>query len=743
MNETGIGQESKHMPDLSIEAPRDDRAGAVMLDRSVESNPRSKLSHRLKPLRFLWIIIGGIVIAETISMIIITNIERLTPVQEIILDTIVLVILAFPVVYIFSYHPLLAQYRRSQLAEQALAKSHADLENRIEERTKELNIALQSSRQRQAEVEALLKSARAVLENKEFSQTARTIFETCKDLIGANAGYVALEKGDYNEAIFLDPGADLCLVDPTLPMPIRGLRAEAYASGKIVFDNNFPASENSKYLPDGHAELENVMFSPLTVDQRVVGLLGLANKPGGFNEQDTIMATAFGELAAIALMNSWAAQKILRARDELENRVVERTRALEEMNEALRAEVMERKWAETRLEQQNKILLALNAASMSMTQSLELETVLATLLESLHRLIPFDCAYIVLVENEDRLIIHNFKFAAAFEDLQDVIGCSVESSAVPYVQELLRTQTRIQISDTSKYPNWRHICGLDDVRSWLGLPLVAGGRIIGFIGMDKIQPEYFSEKHIQIIESFIGQAAIAIQNAWLYEQVRAGRERLQILSRRLVEVQESERRYIANELHDEAGQALAALTVHLSMVDQASDQPEVIKAEVAEMERTLNNVQEELHRLAMSLHPASLDYLGLIAAIRQHIEAFSEKHNLEVAFEVVDFGHRLPADVESTLYRIVQESLTNVARHAQATKADILLSDRGEKLILVVEDNGIGFDMEKAMEKKRLGLNSIRERVEMLNGKLVVESLPGKGTTLVVEVPNVNSNSRR
>lgn len=169
-----------------------------------------------------------------------------------------------------------------------------------------LRHALEASQQRQAEVSALLEGARQVLAQNGFEDTARSIFDTCKGLVGATAGYVALSSSDgtTNEVLFLDPGDSSCMVDTTLPMPIRGLRSQVYRSGDAAVDNDFRSSPWTEFLPEGHMGVDNLLFAPLVIGGQVVGLLGLANKPGGFTENDERLATAFGELAAIALQNS-------------------------------------------------------------------------------------------------------------------------------------------------------------------------------------------------------------------------------------------------------------------------------------------------------------------------------------------------------------------------------------------------------------------------------------------------------
>ncbi len=179
------------------------------------------------------------------------------------------------------------------------AINRARMENNLQE-------ALNKSQRRETEISALLKSSQAVMESQNFEKTARAIFNSCKELIGATAGYVALlsDNGKENEVLFLDSGGLSCAVDPNLQMPIRGLRAEAYRTGQAVFHNDFTKSDWVKYMPEGHVIIKNVLFAPLVIEKKVVGLLGLANNPKDFTENDARMAKAFGELVSIALCNS-------------------------------------------------------------------------------------------------------------------------------------------------------------------------------------------------------------------------------------------------------------------------------------------------------------------------------------------------------------------------------------------------------------------------------------------------------
>ena len=153
-----------------------------------------------------------------------------------------------------------------------------------------------------------------------------------------------------------------------------------------------------------------------------------------------------------------------------------------------------------------------------------------------------------------------------------------------------------------------------------------------------------------------------------------------------------------------------------------------------------DRVSEDLHRLAMNLRPVSLDRYGLVPALRQYFEVFQRQTGLDVEF--VDVGiesQRLGPEVETALYRVTQEALTNVARHTQAKRVNIILERRQDRAIAIVEDNGLGFDVDEALRCGRLGLLGMRERLEMLGGNLTIESGPGTGTTVFAEVPVSNA----
>ncbi len=193
---------------------------------------------------------------------------------------------------------------------------------------------VETASRREKELHAIMNGSKAVLEQAGFKESARAIFGYCKDLIGATSGYVALlsDTGEENEVLFLEAGGLPCSVDPELPMPIRGLRAEAYKTKRAVYHNDFMNSEWVGFMPKGHVVLKNVMFAPLVLEGKTVGIIGLANKAQDFTDNDAEMAAGFGELAAIALQKSRSLDERIHAEKQRERLIEDLKKALSEVN---------------------------------------------------------------------------------------------------------------------------------------------------------------------------------------------------------------------------------------------------------------------------------------------------------------------------------------------------------------------------------------------------------------------------
>ena len=273
-------------------------------------------------------------------------------------------------------------------------------------------------------------------------------------------------------------------------------------------------------------------------------------------------------------------------------------------------------------------------------------------------------------------------------------------------------------------------------QSYALFPLLFSNRLIGTLRLLSKRKDFFTEDNQVLMQSYANLAAVAIQNSLLLDEVRRNNRQLHGLSQRLMKAQEEERLNLSRELHDESGQLLTALTVQLGLLDRSVDQPGAIRQRIDELKRTTSTIQNNLHELAVNLRPASLDHLGLVTTLRQYIAEFNRQYDIPVDFEAVGMeGRRLAIEMETALFRIIQESLTNIVLHAQATRVDVLLSLHNKHLVTIVEDDGVGFLDSSPSLEDHLGLFGMRERIEMLGGTFTIESYPGKGTTVKAEVP--------
>ncbi len=261
-------------------------------------------------------------------------------------------------------------------------------------------------------------------------------------------------------------------------------------------------------------------------------------------------------------------------------------------------------------------------------------------------------------------------------------------------------------------------------RTGLYVPLVARGRSIGVIGAHDKEGEdpRFSDDDLRLAETFAARAAVAVDLS-----ARVAGDAL----RRVVEAQELERRRLARELHDQTGQELTSVLLGLKAVEEARSGAERAEALAAVREQVVETLHD-VRRLAVELRPKALDDFGLVPALERLRDTFAEQTGMRVDLES-RIRERLPTDVETALYRIVQEALTNVVKHARATAVSIVLAPKDRAVTALIEDDGRGFSPDGSGDG--LGLLGMGERLALLGGRLKIESSHGAGTTIVAEVP--------
>jgi len=228
----------------------------------------------------------------------------------------------------------------------------------------------------------------------------------------------------------------------------------------------------------------------------------------------------------------------------------------------------------------------------------------------------------------------------------------------------------------------------------------------------------------------------------LDQQLREQNKERTALLGKIITTQEEERQRIARELHDEVGQSITSLMIGFRLLE--NQDPEKMRQGIANLKRLSAQTLDEVRHLALELRPSSIDDLGLIAALQQYTREYTDKFGVNADFQASGFeGKRLRPEVEIALYRIVQEALTNVAKHSGATKVSVLMSIRNSSIVAIVEDNGKGFDVRSILasrtKEKKLGLYGMQERASLIGGVLTIEADPGKGTTIFVEVPLTSS----
>lgn len=362
-------------------------------------------------------------------------------------------------------------------------------------------------------------------------------------------------------------------------------------------------------------------------------------------------------------------------------------------------------------------------------------------LRHLRRLVPYQWASIVGYELEaehpvtqvvDTSDNNNLLFAPSGLYLPMIISGSLsersDNGSAPY------TYVK-DISKQSKRSTAVEQLLAARIRSYISIPFIADGQVIGGISLGSVTPHAFDEQHVLIVREVADQLAVAINQARLFEQVRAGRERLQILYRRLMEGQETERHHIARELHDEIGQSLTAVKMSLQAIQHLPGAQEVttyLKESITIVDQALQRVRN----LSLDLRPSLLDDLGLVAALRWYVDRQAQWAGIAAEFIAEPEGLRLPTDLETVCFRVTQEALTNVVRHAHAHKMRVELHRRDTEVSLLISDDGTGFDVHAAQKRasrgSSLGLIGMQERVFLAGGEIDIVSSATRGTDVRV-----------
>jgi signal transduction histidine kinase len=436
-------------------------------------------------------------------------------------------------------------------------------------------------------------------------------------------------------------------------------------------------------FPPGHPPMHTFLGVPILLRGVAYGNLYLTEKDGGdFTDEDQELVTLLAAQAAVAIENARLYESATSWSQQLES---------------------------------------LNEVGAALVGQLELDPLLDLVATRLRELIGARLVAIALPAGE------GLRVAAADGEGSDALA------TVSFLERDSKTGRVLQRGSSERVDSLLEDPEVDqDVARRLGamtgmyVPLIVRGRAIGvLVAHDKIGPDpRFSSADLRLAEQFAVRASIAVDLSQ-----RTARDAV----RRIVEGQELERRRLARELHDETGQALTSILLGLRAVEESGTSDEM-RAAASDLRELVVATLQDVRRLAVQLRPKALDDFGLAPALERLVQTFSEATHIRVELEARLGPERLPSEVETTLYRIVQEALTNIIKHSEASSVSLLLVRRESSVTAVIEDDGRGFDP-AATRDGGLGLDGMRERAELHDGRLTIESRPDSGTTLAVEVP--------
>jgi len=388
-----------------------------------------------------------------------------------------------------------------------------------------------------------------------------------------------------------------------------------------------------------------------------------------------------------------------------------------------------------KLLRQTEILQALEKMGHAVTSTFDRQVIFQEVLANLMELLGAEGVFILLLQGEELVFV-----AGNQTGNEDLTGNRILANTGVAGQVIASGKPQALFGDEARQRTFE-----DFVRALgyqpgalLVAPLRLRGNLIGVLEAMHHRSNGLSEEDLPILEAAASWTAIAIQNAGLVRQLSISRDRLRLLARRVVNVQEQERRRISRELHDEAGQALTALKISLGIIQKglAGDYPD-INAQVHQAIHTTDQTMEQIRRLAQGLHPPVLEKLGLAIAAEALCADFAKQANLDIRTDIRSIPD-LDSQSAISLYRVLQEGLTNAVKHANPSVITVSLSMEEDEVMLVISDDGQGFKASEQISSTSsgLGLAGMQERVELLGGKFQIDSELGLGTLITARIPS-------
>jgi signal transduction histidine kinase len=532
---------------------------------------------------------------------------------------------------------------------------------------------------------ALFEAGLAVSSELSLEALLRRLVEAASELTGARYAALGVIDASGSELEqFITHGIDDDLRAEIGELPRgRGILGVLIRDAKPLRLHDLAEDPRSVGFPPGHPPMHSFLGVPIMMRGVAYGNLYLTEKQDGedFTDEDTELVRLLAGQAAVAIENARLYEASARWSRQLQS--------LEEVGNALATET-------------------------------DLDRLLDLVVRRLRELVGARIVALALPVGGDEL---RFAAVAGAEELLGTTISRSESKSGAVLDRRRSERIDSVIDDPEVH---QEVSRQLAARTGMWVPLLARDQAIGVLEIhDKEGPDpRFSHDDFRLAETFAARAAVAVELSQ-----RVARDAV----RRVVQAQEAERSRLARELHDETGQALTSILLGLKPLEDAlADHP--ARAALAELREHVVGALQDVRRLAVELRPAVLDDFGLVPALERLTDAFAEQSDVRVDFHSALGELRLPSEVETTLYRVVQESLTNIVKHANAHNVSVSIARRGPTVAAVIEDDGAGFD-QRAVREDGVGLLGMRERLSFVDGRLEIESRPGAGTTIVAEVP--------
>lgn len=394
-----------------------------------------------------------------------------------------------------------------------------------------------------------------------------------------------------------------------------------------------------------------------------------------------------------------AEEALHKAREELETRVAERAAELVQANEKLQTEIVQRTEVERRLQRSEEYYRALIENAMDIVTVLEADGTIRYVSPAVERVLGY----------------------APEERPGKIIDAFVHPDDLPALKNALAEALQGRLQSATMEYRYRHKDGSWRVMEATARNLLNDPAVKGIVVNSR-----------DVTERRCAEEALRQKEA----ELRDNQTQLRALAARLLTSQEEERSRIGRELHDDLNQKLAFLAVEAEMLEQRlSESPEPIRDRLRSLQRRAVDLSEDVRRMAHQLHPAVLDDLGLEPALRSYCAEFSALAGIPVKFSCQSLSDSLLPEVALCLYRVTQEGLRNIAKHSRAPRATVTLAGAAAAIQLSITDSGIGFNPGEVKGKGGLGITSMEERVRLVNGSILIESAPEKGTRIKVHVP--------